>query len=105
MRALKRAARGIEIGDVPRPSGDGVRVRVVAAGICGTDLANVKQGPLPAILGHEISGVLEDGRAVAIEPMVVCGVCRECQANAYHLCQDARQRWIGGSADGGMAEE
>jgi threonine dehydrogenase-like Zn-dependent dehydrogenase len=105
MRALRRTERGVEVCDVPRPIGDGVRVAVVAAGICGTDLANVKRGPLSVTLGHEIAGVLDDGQVVAVEPMHVCGVCQECVAGEYHLCQDPMQRWIGGSVDGGMAEE
>ncbi len=53
------------------PEGDEVRLRVEAAGICGTDLLIYKWGAFaqrmrpPTILGHEVSGiVLETGPAV-----------------------------------------
>ncbi len=75
------------------PGEDWVRLRVLAAGICGTDLANVTFsaspamepfGSFPAVLGHEIlaeveevgAGVrsIEPGRRVAVDPFVSCRV-------------------------------
>ena len=54
--------------DVPRSSGDGVRVRVSSAGICGSDLHLIGADlGLPCVnLGHEVAGVAEDGRPVAV---------------------------------------
>lgn len=52
-----------EVGlDEPRP--DELRVRMVAAGVCHTDLSVAAGGlsfPLPGVLGHEGSGVLRFG--------------------------------------------
>jgi threonine dehydrogenase-like Zn-dependent dehydrogenase len=105
MLALRNIDGGVRPVQLPRPTGDGVRVRVIACGICGTDLANVRRGPSPVTPGHEIAGITDDGRLVAVEPMVTCGQCKQCGAGSYHLCQSPSQRWIGGSVDGGMAEE
>ena len=105
MRAVRRTGAGVEIVDVERPSGQGVRVRVVSSGICGTDVANSKLGPLPVTLGHEFAGYTDDGRLVAVEPIVTCDRCKECLEGSYHLCQGTAHGWIGGTVDGGMAEE
>ena len=42
---------------------DEVLVRMVAVGICGTDLHNIKgewQRPTPMVLGHEGAGIVEE---------------------------------------------
>ena len=67
MKAAVLSAVGgpIIIEDIPTPvpkAGE-VLVRVVACGVCHTDLHVVKgevQFPLPCVLGHEISGVVEE---------------------------------------------
>jgi len=38
MRAVRAHDRIVEVVDVPRPTGDGVRVAIRSAGICGSDL-------------------------------------------------------------------
>ncbi|MER3452198.1 MAG: Zn-dependent alcohol dehydrogenase, partial [Acidimicrobiia bacterium] len=102
MRAVKRTPEGIECVEVPDASGDGVPVRVVAAGICGTDVTMASMGPLPVVLGHEVAGVLADGTQVAIEPVVPCGACDTCTRGDYQLCR--RLQIVGITRDGGMAE-
>ena len=74
--------------DEPRP--DEVLVRIVASGICHTDVAVRDQSvalPLPMVLGHEGSGVVEAvGSGVThVRPgdhVVLsgdsCGHCRNC---------------------------
>ncbi len=87
--------------DDPRP--DEVVVRVVATGICHTDL-NVRAGampyPLPAVLGHEGAGVIEaigdDVHDLAPGDRVVvsfawCGRCRRCRAGRPGYCDHFRQ--------------
>ncbi|RMI32447.1 NAD(P)-dependent alcohol dehydrogenase [Streptomyces triticirhizae] len=71
---------------------DEVRVRIVASGVCHTDLLvrdQVLPPPLPAILGHEGSGVVEatgagvDGCAVGDRVVLAplsCGRCRNCRS-------------------------
>jgi 2-desacetyl-2-hydroxyethyl bacteriochlorophyllide A dehydrogenase len=95
----------VELRDVDVPENGGVRVKVVAAGICGSDLHMADMG-FPAItLGHEIAGTLDDGTVVAIEPLVSCGECDECRAGNDQICRDVFSRIYGVALDGGMADE
>jgi threonine dehydrogenase-like Zn-dependent dehydrogenase len=97
---------GVEVAEVPAPSGDGVRVRIVSAGICGSDLHLLTAGfPVPGILGHEIAGEAEDGTPVAVEPLAPCGGCAQCLAGDYHRCERGSAIVMGSALDGGMADE
>lgn len=92
---------------------DELLVRVVACGICHTDLA-VRDGqlpvPLPAVLGHEGAGVVEAvGSAVTsaapgdrvIMSFNSCGVCPSCAVDAPTYCYDFfPHNWSGRRADG-----
>lgn len=77
----------VELGD-PQPHE--VVVRVVASGVCGTDV-HVQHGnipfPLPGVVGHEGAGIVEAiGSAVtSVSPgdkvlmtFTSCGTCRNC---------------------------
>jgi 2-desacetyl-2-hydroxyethyl bacteriochlorophyllide A dehydrogenase len=86
-------------------TGDGIRVKVVAAGICGSDLHLGAMGFPAVTIGHEVAGVLADGTAVAIEPIAACGVCDGCLAGREQLCRELLGRIYGLALDGGMAEE
>ena len=86
-------------------TGDGIRVKVVAAGICASDLHLGAMGFPAVTIGHEIAGVLQDGTAVAIEPIAACGVCDGCLAGHEQLCRELLARIYGLALDGGMAEE
>jgi threonine dehydrogenase-like Zn-dependent dehydrogenase len=91
---------------VPPPSGDGVKVRIRSAGICGSDLHMLEHGYHPAgTIGHELAGELVDGTPVAIEPLAPCGACAECVAGDYNLCRTEPALIIGIMRDGGMADE
>lgn len=82
--------------DRPRPDpAEGERlVRIDASGICGSDmhafLGHDARRPAPLTLGHEAAGVViggpENGRRVTINPLVTCGVCRDCKAGRENLC-------------------
>lgn len=81
------------------PAGGEVTVRVLASGICHSDL-NVIDGvsplPPPAVLGHEGAGVvdrigagvdgLEVGDEVMISSMTPCGDCPSCRAGRPSRC-------------------
>lgn len=81
------------------PATDEVTVRVLASGICHSDL-NVMDGrspvPAPVILGHEGAGVverlgagvdgLEVGDEVMISSMTPCGECPSCRAGRPSRC-------------------
>lgn len=103
MRAVRCADHQVSCVDVPEPSGDGVRIRIAAAGICGSDLHSVEVLPTPATLGHEFAGYLPDGRLVAIEPIAACGTCDPCRDGRPYHCRTGLQM-LGGARDGGMAD-
>lgn len=70
MRAVRCIDSKATVVDVPAPpTGDGVRVKVASAGICGSDLHLLAMWPLQATLGHEFAGHLADGTPVAVEPI------------------------------------
>jgi (R,R)-butanediol dehydrogenase/meso-butanediol dehydrogenase/diacetyl reductase len=113
---------------VPEPGPGQVRVKVAAAGICGTDVAEFVHGPHffpidsphphsghegPTVPGHEFSGWItavgsdvtgfDDGDLVAVGAGVSCGSCVQCLAGNSNLCLTY---WtVGLQADGGLAEE
>ena len=121
MKALQKTERGpghLRLREVPEPPcGAGqVKVRVEAAGICGTDLhiaRDVVSSRPPVTLGHEIAGVVEEvgsgvcrarvGDRVTVMPYmsVLCGHCRYCRAGYYALC--GSRLVTGHSVDGGFA--
>jgi aryl-alcohol dehydrogenase len=94
---------------------DELRVRLVACGICHTDL-HAHSGflsPLPIVLGHEGAGVVEavgsrvDGFAEGDHVVLSgssCGHCRNCRQGTPSYCNEAMQRCFGGKrADGTTA--
>jgi len=91
--------------EVPEPVGDGVRVQLRSAGICGSDLHLLDSSFAPTVtLGHEMAGELSDGTPVAIEPLAICGDCDCCQRGDYNLCRGGPGSLMGVGLDGGMAE-
>jgi threonine dehydrogenase-like Zn-dependent dehydrogenase len=105
MRAVRNTAAGIEVVEVDAPEGDGTRIAVRSAGICGTDLSMAAMGPLPVTLGHEIAGELSDGTPVAIDPSRPCRRCDQCVQGRTHLCRTSAERALGIGTNGGMADE
>jgi S-(hydroxymethyl)glutathione dehydrogenase/alcohol dehydrogenase len=101
LRAFREPHRVEEV--VLRDPGPGeVRVRVVAAGICHSDVgqADGEWGyPLPAVLGHEGAGIveatgpgvtgIEPGQRVVLNLAPGCSGCRHCIAGRPILCQDS----------------
>jgi threonine dehydrogenase-like Zn-dependent dehydrogenase len=86
----------LEWRDEPEPTlGDHeVLVRVEAVGICGSDMhayhGHDSRRPPPLVLGHEAAGRIvggpNDGRPVAVNPLVACGACDFCEGGRPHLC-------------------
>jgi threonine dehydrogenase-like Zn-dependent dehydrogenase len=106
MRAVRFEGGSVRVVDAPRPTGDGVRVRIRACGICGSDLAILDSGfRLAGIPGHELAGELDDGTVVAIEPLAPCGSCEFCARGDYQVCRSGLPTIVGIGRDGGMAEE
>ncbi len=99
---------------VPQPGAGQVLVKVLACGVCRTDL-HVADGDLtdcryPVTPGHEIVGRVEQGgRRFAAGDRVgipwlgwTCGACEYCAAGRENLCPQAR--FTGYTLDGGFAE-
>lgn len=101
--AVARTPKGafsIEEVTVEAPRAGEVRVKIAGVGLCHTDLVFRDQFapyPLPAVLGHEGAGVIEEvGEGVeglAVGDRVVlgfssCGHCARCQEHLPSYCRD-----------------
>lgn len=100
--------------EVEEGKGKGAVVRVLWCGVCGSDVAVFAGKEVmrerwrpPLILGHEVSGVVEEGPAelvgktVAVNPIISCGRCGFCMERE-NLCR--RRTHIGFQWPGGFAE-
>lgn len=121
MRAVQLLGKGdLRLADVPRPGGPGpgeVRIRVEAAGICGSDIHNFRTGQwisrAPSIPGHELAGTVTEtgaevadfkpGDRVVADSRYWCGACGPCRTGHPHLC--CSLGFVGEICDGGFAEE
>lgn len=93
----------VEPVELAAPRGDEVLVRLVATGMCHTDIAALDRSlpyPLPAVLGHEGAGVVDKvGPGVTRlrpgDPVVLsyawCGACPACLGGRAPYCTQARQ--------------
>ena len=103
--------REVEVQD---PGPGEVRVRMVAGGVCHSDL-HVMTGhlnaPVPAVLGHEGAGVVADVGAgvTSVKPgdhviplwRHACGHCEYCTSGQPALCPSGTEmRWSGCLLDG-----
>jgi propanol-preferring alcohol dehydrogenase len=110
------AGRPLELRDeqVPVPGDGELLVRVLACGVCRTDL-HVAEGDLPVhrpevVPGHEVVGEVVSGGGdfrpgdrVGIPWLRgTCGECRFCRRGAENLCP--RSVYTGWDADGGYAD-
>ncbi|MFC4306849.1 NAD(P)-dependent alcohol dehydrogenase [Cohnella boryungensis] len=90
---------------VPQPDEHEALVKVMAVGVCGSDVHYFEHGKIgsaivryPMILGHECAGEvvavgkavtrLKPGDRVAIEPQTTCGRCSACKSGKYNLCPE-----------------
>ncbi|QQV77381.1 NAD(P)-dependent alcohol dehydrogenase [Sphingomonas aliaeris] len=101
--AVARTPRGeftIETLELEAPRVDEVMVRIVGVGLCHTDLIFRDQFapyPLPAVLGHEGSGIIEaigdDVEGLEVGDRVVlgfssCGHCARCNEGLPSYCRE-----------------
>ena len=89
------------LADVSEPEGAGTLVRVVACGLCGSDVEKLSPEHAGAVLGHEVVAELDDGRRVALVHHVSCGECDRCLAGHESTCERFAQPTI---RPGGLAE-
>jgi L-iditol 2-dehydrogenase len=94
------------LADVPEPEGDGELVRVLACGLCGSDVEKIGTAPPGTVLGHEIAAE-RDGRRVALVHHLPCGACERCLAGHESTCDTFRAATIlpGGFAQRARAVE
>jgi propanol-preferring alcohol dehydrogenase len=115
MHAYRLTAAGrAELVEVPRPrpTHGEVLLRVLAAGVCRTDIDLTQGGgaalALPVTLGHEIVGEVASGprrgAIVAVYELLGCGRCRACAGGRDHVCREVVPGAIGITRDGGMAD-
>jgi len=105
----------LEDVDMPQPGSGEVLLRVLATGICGSDVGRFTRpasDPVsPLILGHETVGEvaaatetseLRIGTRVAVFSVVADGTCASCRRGQENLC--ASRSVIGGQRHGAFAE-
>jgi L-iditol 2-dehydrogenase len=100
----------IEIVEQPVPAlrhPTDVLLRIIRAGICGSDLHYYTQGRIgdqivnyPFCIGHECSAVVVEvgkeaerfkpGDLVVVDPSVSCGTCDQCRLGHFHTCRTVR---------------
>lgn len=116
--AVLHAPGDLRIDRVPVPTELGPEealVKVVAAGICGSDVGRVMTTGtynFPTIPGHEFAGVVVDtgrsvttvevGDRVSVAPLMPCFACDSCARGHYSLCD--RYNFLGSRTDGGFAQ-
>lgn len=125
MRALRIHGPCIaKVDDIPvtPPNNHEVLVKVMAAGICGSDIElynndnpHIKDGrtKLPMVIGHEWAGKIVElgsgvtgfqiGDSVTGECAIHCGHCEYCLSGHYNLCTNLCEPGIF-KRDGGFAE-
>jgi Zn-dependent alcohol dehydrogenase len=111
-----REPHRIEEVDLRAPGHGETLVRLVAAGICHSDVGQADgewSYPLPAVLGHEGSGIveavgpgvtgIEPGQRVVLSLAPGCGACRHCVVGRPILCQDSLEAMGAGRLTTGSA--
>ena len=98
---LDSAPGGVHIEEIPipEPRAGEILIKVAGCGVCHTDLHVMKAEvafPTPAVMGHEISGVVAAlgpgvtgpavGTRVASAFIMPCGFCTPCGAGRDDLC-------------------
>ncbi|MEA5002842.1 MAG: alcohol dehydrogenase catalytic domain-containing protein [Christensenella sp.] len=101
----------------PVPAAGEVLVKVLYAGICGTDMhivtGHYKKAAFPLVIGHEFVGEVAEvgpfaetglqlGEKVAVHPIRTCGKCDACLAGMENICEELSI--IGCQENGGFAE-
>ena len=102
---------------IPVPDKDEALIKVIRAGVCGSDITVYKgkhmTATVPTVLSHEILGRIEClpegydgpftvGQRVLMNPIISCGKCAACRRGLPHVCENLKL--LGIHVDGGFAE-
>ncbi len=98
--AVYHSNKDIRVQEVPKPdiSPDEILLKVMASGICGTDVVEWYRLPkAPRVLGHEATGIIEKtgekvtkskvGDRVFVSHHVPCNKCRYCLKGNHTACE------------------
>ena len=88
------------LGDVPEPRGDAFRV--LACGLCGSDVEKIGRAPAGTVLGHEVVARRADGTRVVPIHHLPCGECDRCREGHESTCERFRAATI---VPGGFAQK
>ncbi len=106
--ALLTGIRKFEVKDIPPPSiktETDILLRVLAAGICGSDIQYYASGRIgsdvvsfPFVVGHECMAEVEKtgdgvkriklGDQVVVDPAITCGTCDQCSEGRPNTCRN-----------------
>lgn len=101
----------------PKPEKGMALIKVVTAGICGSDIGAFRGAnqlvTYPRVIGHEIAGEivaidsnnkkgLKVGDRVVVDPYLYCGHCYPCSIGRTNCCEDLKV--LGVHVEGGMSE-
>lgn len=108
----------IEEIDMPTVGPEDVLVKVMACGICGTDVhifhgdEGAAATPAGTVLGHEFAGIVEQvgvnvkgiavGDRVCVDPNKLCNECDYCRSGIGHYCE--HMVGIGTTVHGGFSQ-
>jgi L-iditol 2-dehydrogenase len=98
LQARKYFDLKLEKSESRPPSFDEVALRVMACGVCGSDVHIMKRAEDYSPVGHEIAAEVVEtgpgvdgfrsGDTVIVEDVTYCGVCRDCKNGNIHLCRN-----------------
>ncbi len=85
MRAVVLDAEGQpRLADAPAPADP---MRVLACGLCGSDVEKIGIAPAGTVLGHEVVARRADGARIALIHHLPCGECGRCSAGHESTCE------------------
>ncbi len=118
MKAVRMyAPRDLKVEQVPVPHirENEVLIKVMAVGICGSDIPRINEYGAyiaPITPGHEFAGQIVEagpdvirfkaGDRVTVAPLMPCFKCEYCQQGHYSLCMD--YNYFGSRCDGAFAQ-
>lgn len=106
----------VEMTEKPECPGDGLILKIMAVGLCGSDIRNLttdsRKGNYPFIYGHEIVGIVDEagpqetkykvGDRLFLFPGTYCMECDDCISGHSENCSDKEVGSLAGT--GGFAQ-